>query len=369
MITHPKDVSMSRRIPQFRRGFTLVELLVVIAIISALMGLLLPAVQNAREAGRRNTCMNNIGQLSKAVTAYEGSKGFIPGWRNAHPNRIVAALPAAMSGSLATATISWPVVILPNVERRDIYQLWEMANNATGIIAINTPPSIDIFQCPSSPSDAVSAPTIAYAANMGVGVWNRQQSKYDSVMMDTYGRQSSGAATDYAAMRMSLDQISSGDGTSMTSLFSEKNGNSFSPHANYDVSPAAANISYSFEPAVWSRQAAGPIPCFGLPQLPAGVSPTPIVNQRIINSPDRSLDGAWGRPSSNHPGGVVMTFCDGHTIFLRDSIDANAYCHLLTPNTAGTMTSSTPGGATAAAMAGATVPFNYGAPLSESDYR
>ena len=66
------------------RGFTLVELLVVIAIIGTLVGLLLPAVQSAREAGRRNSCLNNQNQLGKSVIAFDGQKKCTPGWRNDH---------------------------------------------------------------------------------------------------------------------------------------------------------------------------------------------------------------------------------------------------------------------------------------------
>jgi len=352
-----------------RRGFTLVELLVVIAIISTLMGLLLPAVQSAREAGRRNTCMNNLKQLSMAVQQYDGSKGNIPGWRNPHPNSTIASSTTALSGALQYGAVSWPVLILPNIERRDVFSVWENANASTGQIGVRAP-AVSIFKCPTAPTDDDTLPTVAYAGNMGVGVWNRAQSKYDGVMMDTLGVVGNSTATlNYAPSRMNLDVVSSGDGTTMTALFAEKDSSAYSPQAYYDIAPPAATVAYSFQPAGYptataTGQPSGPIPAFGLPQDPASTTATPGTGP-MINSTNLANDGVWGRPSSNHPGGVLMAFCDGHTIFIRDSIDATTYCHLLTPNTVGART----GGATYnAMMTGGTSSFNFVKPLSEGDF-
>ena len=260
-----------------KRAFTLVELLVVIAIIGTLMGLLLPAVQSSREAGRRITCANNLSQLGKATVSYEGQRGSLPGWRN------------------IPASYSWPVLLLPNLERRDIYRLLE-----TGTSFVH--PYIDILNCPSSPPDSTSSPSLAYAGNCGTGVTTTTGTfKGDGVMLDTVTQG-----------KLNLDSISGGDGTATTLLFSERGGATGMPTlASWDVqivTPIAAAVTLTSN----------------------NVNMTGFV---FFATPTKSINPAAADarlPSSNHPSGVGALFCDGHVIFLKDNISSQVYCQLMT---------------------------------------
>ena len=106
-----------------RRGFTLVELLVVIAIIATLIGLLLPAVQSAREAARRTGCSFNIRGLTQAIMVYESTKRRLPAVTDRNEN---TSLAGAWSGANTASGYSWIFHILPYMEEGAMY------NNVSG---------------------------------------------------------------------------------------------------------------------------------------------------------------------------------------------------------------------------------------------
>jgi len=96
-----------------RRGFTLIELLVVIAIIGVLVGLLLPAVQQAREAARRSTCLNNMKQQIIACHL------FADGHAKAADNYFPAAQDVT-SGDVATPAQTFVYDLLPYIEEKNV---------------------------------------------------------------------------------------------------------------------------------------------------------------------------------------------------------------------------------------------------------
>ena len=124
-------------------GFTLVELLVVIAIIGALVALLLPAVQAAREAGRRVQCQSNIKQLALALANYESTHKCFPA------SGIVGKVDPLYDGR-SGKMFSWLVLTLPYMEQQNL----QSDHNVSVLEQPNEPQAIGpkVFLCPSDNS-------------------------------------------------------------------------------------------------------------------------------------------------------------------------------------------------------------------------
>ncbi len=137
------------------RGFTLVELLVVIAIIGILVGLLLPAVQMAREAARRMSCSNNLKQIGLAMHNYVSTVNRVP--------------PSACINPLITTNASWSIHgrLLPYMEQSNLYDRIDLSVNWSNYPILNRF-RVPTYACTSDPRHDVPRDTSATGNASGI---------------------------------------------------------------------------------------------------------------------------------------------------------------------------------------------------------
>jgi prepilin-type N-terminal cleavage/methylation domain-containing protein len=281
-----------------RAAFTLIELLVVIAVIGVLVALLLPAVQQSREAARRSECSNHLKQISLAIHNFEDAQQALP------------------SSRLGPQHATWFVQILPYIEQGNLYNSWNIANTYYLQPTTARTTQVGAFSCPSRRSSMLS--TQFEVSSTGLP----DTRQYPGILGDyaANGGQFAGAIVDnplcngvmcQAESQLTGDQVVETksqtrlrdilDGTSHTFLVGEKH----VPRSKYGQSGPSWGDGAIYNgdfPRNYNRIA-------GLPKFNLGQGPN-------------DLDGPWHcKFGSDHPGICQFAFTDGHVAALKNSTD------------------------------------------------
>lgn len=301
------------------KGFTLVELLVVIAIIGVLVSLLLPAVQQAREAARRMQCTNHLKQIGLALHNYHDTFGAFPAISYDHE----------VNGGDETrhASWSWGTLILPQMEQGSAYdilapsqpdRLHEAVNKSVKLAVLQTP--ISIWRCPSDTGpdlnthltinngsgDQSQDVQIATANYLGVNTnGDIDRSRYHNGIF-VPGTNVQGNSRMVVGMHQILD------GTSNTAMVGERAwmlsgvelgaGLLYGHTGNEDIENSH-NYLDGFIAVV-------------------GGGKTHINTTDTCGASCNDVDGRQGF-SSSHPGGAQFMFADGSVHFVSENIDDN----------------------------------------------
>jgi len=327
----------SRREPR-GAGFTLIELLVVISIIGVLVSLLLPAVQAAREAARRASCVNHLKQLGLALHHYHevvGSfpvgflypSGPIPDTTSVLQYRwsaLAQMAPQLELTSLHNAlNFTFPLAYRPSGGGSAFWPFYPCNTTAMAV-------HVETFLCPS---DGVPAP----AADSG-------PTNYTFCAGDGSNGGEAAAANGVFILGPAITIAQIVDGTSQTAAISEQPLGIAGPYNQVSPTPVPQPVTRAFArasaPPLTDAACAASAPGWLLNKGAAwwdGNYLNTLYNHHYppnARQPDCVTyhNPGWKAARSLHPGGVNLLFSDGHVSFMKDSVNLSLWRALSTRN-------------------------------------
>ncbi|HEY2892926.1 MAG TPA: DUF1559 domain-containing protein [Pirellulales bacterium] len=305
-----------------RRGFTLVELLVVIAIIGTLVALLLPAVQQAREASRRMSCSNNLHNLALAMQNYHDGMGSFPsGWVVSKDNTGTRVPSLGAWG--------WGALLLPQLDQENLHETLGVTRQPLAV-AINTM-NASVSTASTAASNTIQNPLKIFVCPSDTGFVNNHWIPNERQFQNCVSNGPvSVAASNYMCVQGHLDAVSPGGSSGAPTINTGVMfGDSLCRSA--DVKDGMSNTfaigereSFIGRSGAWigidSPTSSGQ---YGVNEV-AGHS-QPRLNQK--DNPAQSI--TWQTPyigtmegfSSLHPNGAQFALCDGSVRWVNNQIE------------------------------------------------
>ena len=288
-----------------RAAFTLVELLVVIAIIGILVGFISAAAMQAINSAHRASCQNNQHEIWTAITIYESKKQRYPGWRT------------GVGIGAGRRQLSWAVQLMPYLGMNDNYNVW----STTGTTPSTPPtPGISLYLCPSDDQDTPGGPWLSYAVNTGISdsaqTSTNKESKANGLFFDN------DTTVVPIPLFTSAADVQKKDGMTQTLGLGENR--RVYNWSGYGASGAV--VQEYLTGFVWDNSTTAPTNSW----LKFPINQLDTSTGTVLTT--TATDATGARISGPHGNVAVVTFVDGHSIFLNSVIDYTVYNRLCTPD-------------------------------------
>jgi prepilin-type N-terminal cleavage/methylation domain-containing protein len=306
-----------------RQAFTLVELLVVIAIIGTLVGLLLPAVQHARESSRRSNCASNIRNVALATLQYEERFRSFPGLFEPIPGE-------RLKTTSSYPNTIWAVTLMDDLERAGI-----AAPNKAGEL---TDTYVAVYVCPSDGGKTRSGPELSYVANGGrmasVTAEKMANGPFINHVYHPKLLMQDGNWMDGRDYTLAYGENVDSPGYTVMGWNGWKNVDKWEFDQPHFIAPDQNDRTWG-PVFLWTLKGEERTPInMNGPDLTSIKCDEKIPGRYTSNTCNagNGLSMAMrARLSSSHGGGVNVAFASGRVLFLRETVDYAVYIALMTP--------------------------------------